>query len=122
MTPDRLNEIEALANAATAGPWRSTWGETEGDVGYRDDTATVRSESPAFASATDRIVTGALWVDGILGMLPEGRYPACREPDAAFIASARTAVPELIAEVRAKDAEIEQLQASLGAAIEALRG
>lgn len=72
MSDNDLNRLEALANAATPGPW-----EAENDCG-----------------------TGIL--SGMLGgrprMMPFG--DVWTFADAVFIAAARTAVPELIAEVR----------------------
>ena len=71
MTDDELLTIEALADAATMGPWQERYrpGSAGYDVARRGSTALV----------------------GSLPMLKQ---------DAAFIAAARTAVPALIAEVR----------------------
>ena len=81
MTDEELDAIEARANAATPGPWRS-------DVG----------------SGANRL---RLWVPG--GMLIADSYPPkphrARDEqqgkaDYGFIAGARTDVPALVAEVR----------------------
>jgi hypothetical protein len=73
MTEQELQAIEALAAAATPGPWRA---ETD----YRDDTTVLYTA----------VHEGEGWV------VAEGTLVH----DAAFIAAARTAVPALVAEVR----------------------
>lgn len=69
MTEQQLAELEALANAATPGPW-----QPQDDIGYGRGIETLAYNEDV----------GVLF----------------GEADAAFIASARTAVPKLIAEVR----------------------
>ncbi|MDX3634366.1 hypothetical protein PV728_29695 [Streptomyces europaeiscabiei] len=85
---ERLAEIEALAEAATAGPWcTDAW----------------------------EIYQGAEYVPGISFWIGE----TCRgtselgqdRADAAFVAAARSDVPELVAEVRRQAAQIAELEA-----------
>jgi len=72
MTEDDLRELEELANRATPGPWEAR-------------------QNPRSASLWHVTAIGnfAASIDGLL----------CRR-DAEFIATARDAMPELIAEVR----------------------
>lgn len=92
MTPKRIAEIRAACKAATPGPWEVSpyWME---DSGLSDVIASHRKPTNGVASD-------------------------CFNWDAAFIALARTAVPELLAEVErlegilvAVRAEMEQLRA-----------
>ena len=91
---DRLNEIEARANAATGGPW-----------GWRN------TQDVYLMGARSRVVM-AFERMGMQGAQPSFRrddgclYPAGKEnintfADAAFIAHARTDVPALVAALRA---------------------
>lgn len=93
MTPERLNEIEALANAATPCGYCRGLGRFDG---YGKATA----------------------ARGV----PGGMVRNCIECKGTGSSDAPplSVVRELIAEVRAKDAEIERLRASLNAAIEVL--
>ena len=77
MTPERLNELEALCDAATPGPWFEWFAlnEREGDISTTED-----GKDDGYA-----VVVGT-WFQG--------------DQDRAFIAAARTALPELIARVR----------------------
>lgn len=77
----RLAEIEARANAATPGPWRAGTVEAEGKVWARDPTAL------GGPSLGERCVFDA-----------NPHYP--HNANRAFIAHARTDVPDLVAEVR----------------------
>lgn len=74
MTPSRLAEIKALADAATPGPWR--W---------------FPNPHPNDETIETRIAFGDPWTYSL--------WSGIRERDAAFIAASRTAVPELVAEV-----------------------
>lgn len=78
---DRLAELAALADAATEGPW-----ETEGpwSLGH-----TVVGPRGYLIDAVD------------------GGVPCMTEPDAAFVAASREAVPALIAALRAVLAHAE---------------
>lgn len=74
MTNEKLDALEALANAATPGPWEVH--------SHREHSATF--DWHGVNNASGKEVTGDF-------LLAE---------DAAFIAAARTAVPELVAECR----------------------
>lgn len=74
---DRLNQIEAIANAATEGPW--SWACRTSAAGDHWD---VFKGDTAHALASNRDGWG---------------------PDAEFIAAARTDVPWLIEQVRKRD-------------------
>ncbi len=75
MTDERLAELERLAYKATPGPWWPRWG---GEPGY------------IYSSGLDRVIAE----------LPEERSDMWTHENSEFIAAARTAIPELIAEVR----------------------
>ena len=64
---NRLNEIEARANAATEGPWEADWRFTGWDISGNDD-------------------------DGLPALIASDAYGE----DAEFIAAARTTVPALL--------------------------
>jgi hypothetical protein len=87
MTPERIAELRALAAAATPGPW--TYQERESN-GLR----------------TTRWVRGnnSEWVADLPGAIHLQRD---KEQDAAFIAAARTALPEALD-------EIERLNRAIG--------
>ncbi|MFD5875647.1 hypothetical protein [Streptomyces sp. NPDC060322] len=75
MTPDREQEIRTREQAATPGPWMSDGAEIYGTLGG--------------------VLMIDLWVGETLDVENQERSNA----DAAFIATARSAVPELLAEV-----------------------
>lgn len=75
MTPERLSELKALVEKSVSGPWE------------------VRPEYPDEPVYTKLVVNKG--DDGYDCLVAEN----VREPDAEFIAAARTALPELIAEV-----------------------
>ena len=79
MTPERLAEIEARAEAATEGPWHA-WGR---GIGF---------ELHLGAAAK----CGQIRCEDVNGEFRE----TFKRADAAFIAAARTDVPALLAEVR----------------------
>lgn len=86
MTPDREQEIRNREQAATPGPWQSDGAEIYGTLGG--------------------VLMIDLWVGETLDIENQQRSNA----DAAFMADARSAVPELLAEVdrlRARVAELE---------------
>ena len=84
MTEAELAEIEALAKAATPGPWKRVFGDGEYFV-----TSPTNDEDNPVMSNTDF-------------------YPAAvTAEDQAFCAAARSAVPLLIAEVRRLRALVE---------------
>ena len=104
MTEQELSRLEALCNAATAGPWYDHNPDDEHSMN-----AYVVSTSPVEPSVdTDyRINDHAIIVAITLLQTPrvactsDGRY----EQNAAFIAAARTELPRLIAAYRALRAE-----------------
>lgn len=85
MTPERLAEIEALVAAATPGPWSDCG---DGDI----------------LGDNDEIIVGTT----IFLRNPSESDREYRLKDAGFIAAARTAVPELLAEVRRLEAELAE--------------
>ena len=80
MTPERMAEIEARANAATPGPWE----------------------------AWDRGIGFEVHVNG--EELNSEFRETFRQADAEFIAEARTDVPALLAEVRRLQAAVERVR------------
>lgn len=97
MTNEELEAIEALANAATPGPWRET------EVGCVLTDANVSERYNQVAS--------------VMPICNKGGH--CYQDDtAAFIAASREAVPALVAEVRRLRAEAAK--ATLDASITAL--
>lgn len=90
MTPADLDAIEARANAASAGPWRSTWPDPT-PAPHDPNDVVVESLAPGL-SYVGRMVVGTLYHDG--------DHAVCSEANAAFIAHARQDVPALVAEVR----------------------
>lgn len=87
MTLD-LEAIEALANAATPGAW------------WKDYTPIVAGHLVLADEKTPRMLVGA-------------GGPPLDGADAAFISASRTAIPELIAEVRKSQAEVAALREAL---------
>lgn len=76
MTTERLAELERITEVATPGPWRVLGGTPEAPcIGVGDS-------------------------GNFLWWSEETKLPAQDRADARFIAEARTAVPELLAEVR----------------------
>ncbi|MEV5851459.1 hypothetical protein [Streptomyces anulatus] len=88
MTSDREREIRAREQAATPGPWESDGAEIYGTLGG--------------------VLMVDLWVGETLDVEDQQRSNA----DASFMADARTAVPELLAEVDRLRAEIAELEAA----------
>lgn len=82
MTEERLRELEALEQAATRGPWEV------------QDASNPDEDEPCY-----RGIRG--WTDES----SDGTYLKLSVDDAAFVAESRTALPELIAEVRRLQAE-----------------
>ena len=90
MTTNPLDAIQARADAATEGPWEArTTGRAGGDHWYICDDG----EAIAHISAQDGINEDQ------------------REPDAEFIAAARTDVPRLVAALRAVEGVHEPVDA-----------
>lgn len=93
-----LDEAQATADAATEGPWsahESVDGFSSSVFGPRGCVAAARS-TPSRELRTDE-----------LGPRREGR----RREDAAFIADARTRLPQAIAALRAVEAKLGEVQA-----------
>jgi|SRR5690625_2284593 len=77
MTPDRIAELRALADAATSGPWRVRWFPVDTVTGEGGDYVV---EAGDISGHAEELICYGDW-------------------DGDFIAAARTAVPELLAEV-----------------------
>lgn len=89
LTPEREQEIRTLEQAATPGPWESDGAEIYGTLGG--------------------VLMIDLWVGETLDVDNQTRSNA----DAAFIATARSAVPELLGEVADLRAELaDQVRAT----------
>jgi hypothetical protein len=86
MSDERLAELDALAAAATPGPWEAVKGETHEDFFQVIDTPTGCEiiDTENYGCASD----------------PSPDYVFFSPGNARFIAAARLAVPELVAEVR----------------------
>ncbi len=93
-TDDELLEWQRMCDAATAGPWLSPWAAENPNV-------------EAVVSSDGVEVVGWQWYDG--------PHLAVTEQDAHFIATARTAMPRLIAAVR----ELREQQTAAAAEIAA---
>ena len=89
MTPERLAEIEARVEDATEGPWHA-W---DRGIGY---------ELHLGAAAK----CGQIRCEDVNGEFRE----TFKRADAAFIAAARTDVPDLLAEVRRLQAAVERVR------------
>lgn len=94
LTQDELDRLQALADAATPGPW--TWGDDDEMWGPPTPTDAQESyeldEDDTFLYQPGQKRIRIIATDS-------GYYPP-READQAFIAEAREALPKLIAEVR----------------------
>jgi hypothetical protein len=97
MIEKQLSELEALAAKATPGPWLITL--PEGGVGYTDGAIVwgeaVPSDKPGWVEDGVNIGEMAPADDDYIGA---GEIR--QNSNGLFVAAARTAVPELIAEVR----------------------
>ena len=93
-----LDRIEALANAATPGPWTTAPDPGCGEVCDCGETCSREDHALIARSAAPTV--------GLAVVLAEERD----EANAAFIAAAREDVPALVAELRAARAEIERLR------------
>jgi hypothetical protein len=100
ITPKELDAIDARAAAATAEPWVSLWTEKGLPALDPNDHDEVVIEAPQQGSFYDKVIVGSIWYDG--------PHAACSQPNAAFIASARSDVPRLSKALRAAWARIEQ--------------
>jgi hypothetical protein len=95
MTPARLDEISALADAATPGPWRAllSYSKTKGHL-----TMAHFIRPPKPGSNVEDIKAWKL--DNVCDLM--------------FVAAARTAVPELVAEVRRARAAASAARSTCG--------
>lgn len=89
-TNAELDELEALANAATDGPWSAD---------ARDQGGCIRSGVVPWFTTLDIGRHG--WISGT------------KDGNAAFMAAAREAVPKLIARVRVLEDLLDQMEALL---------
>ena len=96
MTPEQLDEIEKLANAATPGPWNMA-----------ED---FFAHNPA---SSDVVVTGPPGHFDDVAVIRYQRNYDTRKGNAAFIAAAREDVPALLAEVRRLMALLERRESAL---------
>jgi len=85
MTPSRLSELKELAEKATVGPWEPILNE----------------------GGEEYWLPHPFWTTTACG--------PCGEPNARFIAAARTAVPELVAEVERLTAHVDELSEKITA-------
>ena len=122
MDDSRLAELDALCAAATPGPW--AWDDHSYDDGQPAILLSTYHgpELPGFPMADDGSANEDGTPDLLLekGVLLERISPEassfCETPlggDLAFIAAARTALPELIAEVRRLRAELASAELQL---------
>ena len=129
MTPDELDVIEQRANAATQGPWefgdRNIFAGVEYDDGTCHYCKTTGTEPIWVGRAKingKRMLSHVHeatdpWMHGIYSVPTPDRsmciindtreYGYMRDEDAEFIASARSDVPALIAEIRRLQAQLD---------------
>lgn len=81
MTPERITQLFALANSASKGPWHHI------------------KDGPMFMGTADSVQGPKIDVNGRVYRQYPTNYDPQVERDAAFIAEARSAVPELLAAV-----------------------
>jgi hypothetical protein len=103
-TAAELAAWEALAAKATAGPWQSRWTDVAKDEDHYE--TVVVSAAPGL-DAMAAMVVGLLWWNG--------DHVGCSEPNAAFIAAARDALPRLCERVRALEAAVVAVRDALAA-------
>lgn len=89
MDAKRLDEIEARANKATAGPWYALDGAAEG-----------------FDGSWDVAGPDGCGIAGMTATAPAATILRDRRANAEFVAAARTDVPDLVDEVRRLAAEL----------------
>lgn len=94
ITDDRLAEIERLANAATEGPWISDSHEIYGAYG----------NGPEFWNRRMAEDGEFVWIGETCAL------GAADDANASFIAASRSAVPELLDEVRRLRQQVEQVR------------
>lgn len=101
ITPARLAEISARANAATPGPWHYT--DSGGINGVEDDKKLLFWSVPK-----------DFMQDG------DGTHATWRDTD--FIANARTDIPDLVAEIRRLRGALEEIAEMDAHCAEAMSG
>jgi hypothetical protein len=111
VSDDRLAELDRLAAAATPGPWFTGYPQTVAGTFVKwSGLATEVNRDPGYSSGQPIDPEGQ-----VAGMWDYEEGGVRLAADAAFIAAARTAVPELVAEVRRLRAEAVELRARLDA-------
>ena len=110
MTPERIAELRRLADAATKGPWEA-----------KDDYPEVKIVSDYQVEGAGEVANWIATVDDSPDFGDDEAEVAERnQANGLFIAAARSAVPELLDALEARDAEIESLKGLSEAAIKAL--
>lgn len=112
MDEKRLAELEAMANAATEGPWevdREPGGTGRHVRGFcRKPGAHGPAKSPHRFGRSNFDCCGLGWSTDVV-TTDSGEYTH-NEADLDFIAAARQAVPELVGEVRRLREELEAME------------
>ncbi len=124
MTTERIAELRALADACFRGPWTATdWTvDCEGDPGNNCDGGCTRCDGEGTHEQI-AIESPDEYPDGqVVGVIDLVGLQDFARPHAAFIASARTALPELLDEVERLEAEGARLRDALDRARAALKG
>ncbi len=118
LTPDELREVAARAEAATPGPWQVewwVWRDGQQRVCHRGDGLLMRCARGIHTAWEHGQLRGpAPVVTTVHGIDPTDDLLAYHsavidEPDAAFIAHARTDIPRLLATIAALQSENERL-------------
>jgi hypothetical protein len=109
LSPGRLEEIRARAEAATAGPWGFFSGDDYAEVaaGYEQ----TGPGSYSFRQGIARLELESVWDDPELSGVGEEQAAELMAANAEFIAKARTDVPLLVAEVGWLAAELADARA-----------
>ncbi|MFI0031303.1 hypothetical protein ACH4M8_18625 [Streptomyces albidoflavus] len=110
LSPERLAEIAARAEAATAGPWGFYDGDNYADVAA--DLEMTGRGSYSCRQQVARLEDESYWDDPAHEDDDEERASEQMAADAAFIAAARTDVPALLAEVDRLRAERDRYQSA----------
>ena len=110
MTDQRIAELRALSEKATPGPWRD---QKQCDGAYMH----IGSEQGGDWVASISLPSGPYYEH------KEGRYTEDQqvEINAAFIAAARTALPELLDALEAEREKIRELEQAFNAAMRGMR-
>lgn len=128
MTPEEREELRRLAEKATPGPWEWNVNLKSKSVELRGHPRRMRETVMGFDRWGMNLAQPLFNVDGLLVDVSElaaivpGRehhadwFRTIEHPDADFIAASREAIPALLADLDAKDAEIARLLAVESAA------